>query len=103
MLFTTGIWKRNPGCAAIPASIELLAQQVCTFLVLLGSLRGAWQQVPFKKLPDVSKWRVRLYPPSSVMEKEITFNLSSDVLLLKNGAWGPQDLLFRGSPKFDSM
>lgn len=40
--------------------------------------------VPFKKLPDVSKWRLRLTPPL-VIQKQITFNLSSDVLLLKNG------------------
>lgn len=35
-----------------------------------------------------------------MIQKQITFNLSSDVLLLKNGAWGPGDLLFRGLAVF---
>lgn len=90
MLFTAGVWKRNPERAAIPASIDqVLRASSCwhsrcasfLYFELPGKL------VPFKKLPDVSKWRLRLNP-LLVTQKQITFNLSSDVLLLKNGPEG---------------
>ena len=70
---------------------------MCTGLdVITASLGSIGQQMQFKTITDVSKRRLRLlFAPA--LREQTRFNLSLDVLLLKNSARRLSWALFRGS------
>lgn len=57
----------------------------------------------FKTVEDVSEWGVRFLPLLPEWREQTRFNLSLDVLLLKNSARGASGALFRGSQELGSM
>lgn len=68
-------------------------------MAALGSI--GWP-MSLRTVTDVSEWRAR-FLFSLVWREQTQFNLSLDVLLLKNSAWGPSGALFRSSQELGSM